>query len=419
MVKSRICRWIVFLISFGLLCACGREESLDAAYSDTEELPISSSVNDESEDIRTQWEKGYDLPIEDSEKEEVEADCKTVLGMVVEIYRFADKGEASNVVLPDEAILQMKEVIKETGNPVIGSEAYSVMENYEEMEKFLLNSERGQPGTIILYEIHWDGGIGREKFSYDGTDMYLLSAKAAWNANGNPVVTYVSYTRIKEWRYTEKGYFCYELCVPEPPDVTEIVDGSSLVRVKPLNDECREMSEKCVLPLGYQGNNILCSNWNTENLEDLDYNGIYEYLYRMKYEERFDSERYPNGIPKEEFENLIMEYLPVTAEQIQNYAVFDEEHQTYAWSMLGCMNYAPTFFGTALPEVVDVKKNGDGTVSLTVDAVCDMVVCDDVVITHELTVRLLEDGRFMYLGNKILNNGIDDIPEYQYRFGNE
>ncbi len=309
MVKSRICRWIVFLISFGLLCACGREESLDAAYSDTEELLISSSINDESEDIRTQWEKGYDLPIEDSEKEEAEADCKTVLGTVVEIYRLADKGEASNVVLPDEAILQMKEVIKETGNPVIGSETYSVMENYGEMEKFLLSSEQGKPGTIILYEIHWDGGIGREKFSYDGTDMYLLSTKAAWNTNGNPVVTYVSCTRIKEWRYTEKGYFCYELCVPEPPDVTEIVDGSCLVRVKPLNDECRELSEKCVLPLGYQGNNILCSNWSTENLEDLDYNGVYEYLYRMKYEERFDSERYPNGIPKEEFENLIMEYL--------------------------------------------------------------------------------------------------------------
>lgn len=65
------------------------------------------------------------------------------------------------------------------------------------------------------------------------------------------------------------------------------------------------------------------------------------------------------------------------------------------------------------------KKNGDGTVSLTVDAACDMVVCDDAVITHELTVRLLEDGRFMYLGNKILNDGIDDIPEYPYRFGNE
>ncbi len=22
--------------------------------------------------------------------------------------------------------------------------------------------------------------------------------------------------RIKEWKYTDKGWFCYELCVPEP-----------------------------------------------------------------------------------------------------------------------------------------------------------------------------------------------------------
>ena len=32
----------------------------------------------------------------------------------------------------------------------------------------------------------------------------------------------------KEWKYTDKGWFCYELCVPEPPEVSEIVDGSSV-----------------------------------------------------------------------------------------------------------------------------------------------------------------------------------------------
>ncbi len=37
---------------------------------------------------------------------------------------------------------------------------------------------------------------------------------------------YISYTRLKEWKYTDKGWFCYELCVPEPPEVSEIMDGS-------------------------------------------------------------------------------------------------------------------------------------------------------------------------------------------------
>ena len=159
----------------------------------------------------------------------------------------------------------------------------------------------------------------------------------------------------------------------------------------------------------------MCSNWNIENLNELDYNGMFEYLYGMKYGEKFNPEDYPNGIPKEEFESLIMEYLPITAEQIRDYAVFDEENQTYYWVRLGCFNYAPTFFGTSLPEVVDIKENEDGTVTLTVEAVCDMVICDDAVITHELTVRFAEDGRFQYLGNEILNDGIMQIPDYQYR----
>ena len=40
-----------------------------------------------------------------------------------------------------------------------------------------------------------------------------------------------------------------------------------------------------------------------------------------------------------------------------------------------------------------------------------MVICDDAVITHELTVRVLQrDGSFQYLGNEILNDGIMHIP---------
>ena len=125
------------------------------------------------------------------------------------------------------------------------------------------------------------------------------------------------------------------------------------------------------------------------------------------------------GIPKGEFERLIMEYLPVTAEDIQDYAVFDEEKQTYVWERLGCFNYAPTYFGTSFPEVTDIRENKDRTVTLTVDAVCSMILCDDAVITHELTVQFAEDGSFQYLGNKILNDGISNIPEYQYRIVRE
>ena len=388
---------------------------MDSQLMDSREVDFSEENENNKEDITEQWEKGYDLPINETERKEAEDECKKVLVLISDIYILADKGDAVNPVLDDKTIYKMQDRIKEKGYPVTTMKAYAAMENYKRVEAFLKNCQDEKAGSVVLYELHSDGGIGRDKFIFDGKDMYLISACATWNSNDTYGMSYISYARIKEWKYTDKGWFCYELCVPEPPEVSEIVDGSSVIRIKPMTEEQREMSERLVLGLGYQGQNLLCSNWNTENMSELDYNGMFEYLYGMKYGEKFNSEDYPNGIPKEEFESLIMEYLPITAEQIREYAVFDEENQTYLWARLGCFNYAPTFFGTSLPEVVDIKENQDGTVTLTVEAVCDMVICDDAVITHELTVRFAEDGSFQYLGNKILNDGIMQIPDYQYR----
>ena len=414
--KKSILLIMVFLIGC-FVCACGKEKSVvgETLVEDTEEVSSTEETKSAEEEAAEQWEKGYGLPVDEQEEKEAANDCKKMMELIFDIYKDADKGTASNVVLNDETILEMQKRLMETGCPVSTLVTYSNMENYESVDRFLEECTDGKSGSVVIYEIHGDGGIGRMKFIFDGTEMYVVSAGGIWNDNNKPGMTYISYTRIKEWKYTEKGWFGYELCVPEPPEVSEIMDGSCLIRIKPMTEEQREMSERCVRGLGYQGQNLLCSNWNVENMSELDYNGMFEYLYGMKYGEKFNSEDYPNGIPKEEFENLIMEYLPITAEQIREYAVFDEENQTYLWARLGCFNYAPTFFGTSLPEVVAIKENEDGTVTLTVEAVCDMVICDDAVITHELTVRFAEDGSFQYLGNEILNDGIMQIPDYQYR----
>ena len=411
-------KWLIMALIIGsLFCACGKENKIsgEPPMEDTEGITSAEETKNAEEEAEEQWAKGYDLPVDEQEREEAEMDCKKMMELIFDIYKHADKGEASNVVLNDETVLEMQNKVKKAGCPVTTTVTYSNMENYESVDSFLEDCMEGKSGSVIVYDVHNDGGLGRMKFIFDGTDMYVVSTRSVWNDDNKLGMPYISYTRIKEWRYTDKGWFCYELCVPEPPEVSEIVDGSCLIRVKPMTEEQREMSERCVRGLGYQGNNILCSNWDTDHMEELDYNGMYEYLYGMKYHKKFNSEDYPNGIPKEEFESLIMEYIPVTAEQIREYAVFDEEKQTYVWVRLGCFNYAPAFFGTSLPEVTDIKENEDGTVTLTVEAVCDMVICNDAVITHELTVRFAEDGGFQYLGNKILNDGIEDIPDYQYR----
>ena len=318
----------------------------------------------------------------------------------------------------EQMMNRMKEIIKQNGNPVIGSDHYSVMDNYQKMEQFLKSAEQEEKGSVILYEADTDGGITRKEYSYDGKEMSVMSAKMIWSEDTEPVLTYISLSKIKEWAYTENGNFCYELCVPEPPEVTEIVDGSCIIRVKPLSEECREYSKKYVSTFGYQGNNLLCSNWNAEDMQGLDYNGLYEYFYQMKYGEKFTAEKEVVGIPAEEFENVIMTYLPVTKEELKEWAVYDEQSNMFIWERLGCGNYSPTHFGLSLPEVTEVRHNEDGTIVLTIHAVCDSVVCNDVVITHELTMKIQDDGTIQYVGNRILDNGIDNIPRYQYRLGN-
>lgn len=399
-------------------CSCSQKTNDVKKTSSQHEKKLKSVPNNNTkEDVISEedLEKGYDLPVSAQENEEATRDSMQIMSGLEHIYRNADKGDSLNVVLDNKSICKMIKKIKQQGYSVTVSEDYSNMENYKRFSSFLAKAQEKQKGSGVIYEVHSEGSIGREKFIYDGKEMFLLASNASWDDNGKPIITFVSYTRIKKWRYSRKGWFCYELCVPEYPEVTEMVDGSCLIRIKPMSDNKRKLSRKCVRGLAYQGNNILCSNWDQEHMQKIDYNGLYEYLYAMKYKKKFNGKKYSSGIPKDQFEQLIMEYLPISREDIEKYASYNEKKKTYDWMRLGCFNYAPNFFGTSIPEVTKIKHNSNGTVTLTVDAVCEMVLCNEAVITHELTVKFNKDGSFRYLGNKILNGGIKKIPEYQYR----
>ena len=410
---------ILFVMTLCVFCCSCSQKTNDVKKTSNQHEKKLKSVpnNNTKEDVISEedLEKGYDLPVSAQENEEATRDSMQIMSGLEHIYRNADKGDSLNVVLDNKSICKMIKKIKQQGYSVTVSEDYSNMENYKRFSSFLAKAQKKQKGSGVIYEVHSEGSIGREKFIYDGKDMFLLASNASWDDNGKPIITFVSYTRIKKWRYSRKGWFCYELCVPEYPEVTEMVDGSCLIRIKPMSDNKRKLSRKCVRGLAYQGNNILCSNWDQEHMQKIDYNGLYEYLYAMKYKKKFNGKKYPSGIPKDQFEQLIMEYLPVSREEIEKYASYNEKKKTYDWMRLGCFNYAPNFFGTSIPEVTKIKHNSNGTVTLTVDAVCEMVLCNEAVITHELTVKFNKDGSFRYLGNKILNGGIKKIPEYQYR----
>ena len=157
----------------GLFCCCNKAETssetvIGTAETDISWEDISEDYLNESEDKSQSEEtdQGYDLPVNESERKEAEEDCRKVMGYIENIYLQADKGEASNVVLANEPLLQMKTTLGETGCPVTAVVTYSDMENYEVMDSFLNSCREGIEGSVILYEVRSHGGIGRKKYQF-------------------------------------------------------------------------------------------------------------------------------------------------------------------------------------------------------------------------------------------------------------
>lgn len=109
----------------------------DSQLMDSRDVDSTEENKNAKEDVAEQWEKGYDLPIDEPERKEAEDECKMILELISDIYTQADKGEAANTVLDDKTIYKMQDRIKEKGYPVTTMKVYAAMENYKKVEDFL------------------------------------------------------------------------------------------------------------------------------------------------------------------------------------------------------------------------------------------------------------------------------------------
>jgi hypothetical protein len=162
---------MAFLIGC-FVCACGKEDSIvgESLVEDMEEVSSTEKTKSDEEEVAEQWEKGYDLPVDEQEREESETDCKKLMEFYFDIYETTDKEIASNVVLDDETVLEMQRKLKDAGCPVTTMVTYSNMENHESVDSFLKECKEGKEGSAVIYEVHNDGGLGRMKFIFDASN---------------------------------------------------------------------------------------------------------------------------------------------------------------------------------------------------------------------------------------------------------
>lgn len=349
-----------------------------------------------NEDVKYQGEATYD-----KEAEKIKTEC---LEKMEELKKAGYTSE-------DRTLEKVgMEVLGEDGSVVESFSEDLNLLHYEKLERFLEKAEKGEEAEVLVYELHTDDGFGRNEFRYDGNTMYILYTNVYRDRSGRVIINGPVRNEIQEWNYTEKGWFFYRFTVPEPPEVSEVMDSWAMMRVKPKTEEVLELENKYLKPIAYIGSNIFLCNWDIQSMEVLDFTALYEYFYTMKNAEYLKT-AYIKEIPKTVFEETIMTYLPVNSADLERWAAYQPSQNGYPWQQLGCGNYLTDPVRQSVPEITEIRENEDGTWTLCVDAVCRKSG-NDRIFTHEVKIRKTEEGGVLYLGNQIIEG---NQPEYVYR----
>ena len=361
------------------------------------EIEDSETVTEEENDTETSIDSAYwfipqssDCLISEEEKEQLQNMVLSAAESVKEIYKdviITDSANYSSGV-SEFTSEQRKEVVEQLEKAgLVSTEEDTNMQNHEKIENFYADYLNGQDSMVTVFEVHRDGLIGAVTFIYRNGQLQTYYIGVRWKEGSMPEIQGTSVSNVAEIKLTEKGYFIYAY--------EYVIAHSSLRqywRTEPLPEDCRELTEKYISGLSYVNYNVLVTNWDSSNVEDILMPCMYEDIYRISTGENLKTEDWK--ILAEEYERIMTTYFPVSVEQLREYCGYDEGSNSYEYEMIYASPYPP--FG----EVVDYTENADGTITLIVDGVWSDYN-SDLAFRNTVVVQLFEDGTFRYLSNSI------------------
>lgn len=361
------------------------------------EIEDSETVTEEENDTETSIDSAYwfipqasDCLILEEEKEQLQSTVLSAAESVREIYKdivIADAPSYSSGI-NEFTHEQRKAVVEQLGRSgLVSVEEDTAMQNHEVIETFYADYLDGRDSMVTVFEVYRDGLIGAVTFIYRKGELQTYYIGIRWKEGGIPEIQGTSISNVAEIKLTEKGYFIYAY--------EYVIAHASLRqywRIEPLPEDCRELTEKYISGLSYVNYNVLVTNWDSSNVEDILMPCMYEDIYRISTGENLKTEDWK--IPAEEYERIMTTYFPVSVEQLKEHCGYAEGSNSYEYEMIYASPYPP--FG----EVVDYTKNADGTITLIVDGVWPDYN-SDLAFRNTVVVLPFEDGTFRYLSNSI------------------
>ena len=332
------------------------------------EIGDSEMITEEENDTETFTDSAYwfipqagDCLISEEEKEQLQSTVLSAAESVKEIYKNVIIKDAANYSsgVSEFTSEQRKTVVEQLGAAgLVSVEEDTNMQNPEKIEIFYADYLNRQDSMVTVFQVQRDGLIGAFTFIYRKGELQTYYIGIRWKEGGMPEIQGTSVNNVAEIKLTEKGYFIYAY-----------ISG-----------------------LSYVNYNVLVTNWDRSNVEDILMPCMYEDIYRIYTGENLKTKDWK--IPAEEYERIMTTYFPVSVEQLREKCGYDEGSNSYEYEMIYARPYPP--FG----EVVDYTKNADGTLTLIVDGVWPDYN-SDLAFRNTVVVQPFEDGTFRYLSNSI------------------
>ncbi len=274
-------------------------------------------------------------------------------------------------------------------------------------EEFCTVAGAGEQAEITIIEVGYQGDFIKYDLQAKDGKLSVVRSYYAYETASIQKKT-VESNEAKRWSYTEEGYLMFsgiwyseELYVLTMSGAEEY----TALRVRPLDEACRELNRRYLLPVGFEQNNMFLVNWSEEDFGELNFYDMYDILYRNIHGEYVPYAADDNlgvgavyRIPQEEFERVIMMYFQIDRETLQSKTVYHPGDSTYEYKPRGFeeVEYPEHPYS----EVTGFTENKDGTVTLMANVVFPYAGTANVY-SHEVVVRPLEDGGVQYVSNQV------------------
>ena len=345
--------------------------------------------------------------------EESQENAEEIINICIDLYK---KAADENKIADLETIRSIVNDLGENGYPAVDSRNQIDMTEPENVVEFCEKVDAQEEAEITILEVSYLGGFVKYDLHTKDGNVDVVRSYYKYE-NGNMKREVIGNYQAEYWNYTEEGYLMFSgVWFSEELYILTLsgAEEHTALRVQPLDETHRELSQKYLRPIGFEQNNMFIVDWSEEDFGDLNFYDMYDIFYPKVNGQYVPYVADDNlsvsavyRIPKEEFESVIMKYFNVDSETLQSKTVYYSENSTYEYKPRGFEEVEYPEYPYS--EVVGFTENNDGTITLTANVVFPYAG-DSKVYAHEVVVRPLEDGGVQYVSNRIIPSE-DDYRE--------